>query len=64
MQLCDTRKASGLEVTLQCNQHDVREFCCSNLSEATLMYFCKGIKTGTRVITILSADLEKSFIVM
>lgn len=65
MQLADVKKASDLEVTPRCNQHDRREFCSfgfSNLSEVTSMYFCEGIKVGMRVIAVLRLYLSKSLL--
>lgn len=65
MQLVDVKKASELEVTSQCSQHDRREFCYfgfSHLSEVTLIYFCKETKVGMRVIAVLRLYLLKSLL--
>lgn len=65
MQVVDVQKASDLGVTPECNQHDMREFCyfgLSNLSELTLMYFCKGIKVGVRIIAVLRLYPLKSLL--
>lgn len=67
MQLVDVKKASDLEVTSQCNQHDMREFCYfgfSNLSEVTLTYFWKGVKVGKRCIAVLRLYLLKSLLLV
>lgn len=55
MQVVEVKKAD-LEVTLLWNQRDMRAcyyFEFSNLSEVAVMYFCKGIMVGMRVIAVL-----------